>query len=572
MSNDMPNTQSSPDDLVGKEIGPYQLVRRLGVGGMAEAYEAIRQGPSGFSQRVCLKLVLPFLRNDRDFVRLFEREARLVAQLRHRNIVGVIDFGQIDARPYMALELVDGADLRILLDHQPRKRLTLECAVLIGLEIADALEHAHGASLHGSAPESDARAHGIVHRDLSPSNVLISRQGEVMLSDFGVAKAMAGATHRQSAVKGKVPYMSPEQLRAESLDGRADLFALGVVLFESLTGQRPYDGAHDPAIIMQILNGDRPPLRTLVPELPAELCDTVDALLSPNRDERPESAAQVIELLDPFAPSTLHRRVLGQLAGQSRESADRSAVEISEVVGDADTAIEDTGVKPAGSTPRDEPSGARAEPAPPIPASGGEARQDPAPEEAVQPRRRLVRGVVAALLVALAALALVIVVRDAPVDDVPAGSSAPGPGTTVPFPEAGEVAADPEVEAPIDVSPVKESPAPRENAAGITRAPSTAREAAGASSTGVRTASKPRRKAPAARPPPDPATVSIIVFPWGNVWIDGEQIGKAPIRDIDLAPGRHVIGAGERRPTQRKTIRVRAGERRKVSFDLTPSR
>ncbi|MBW2628277.1 MAG: protein kinase [Deltaproteobacteria bacterium] len=166
---------------------------------MAETYEAIRRGPSGFTQHVCLKLVLPFFRDNEDFVRLFEREARLAAKLRHSNIVGVIDFGAIAGTPYMALELVDGADLRVLLDAQDGKRLSHELVALLGHEVAAALEHAHaprsGRSADGSAVDA------IVHRDVSPSNVLISRHGETLLSDFGVAKAISGTSHNQSAVK-----------------------------------------------------------------------------------------------------------------------------------------------------------------------------------------------------------------------------------------------------------------------------------------------------------------------------------------------------------------------------------
>ncbi|MEM8609272.1 MAG: protein kinase [Myxococcota bacterium] len=588
----MPNSEASPDDLIGKEIGPYRLVRRLGVGGMAEAYEAIRRGPSGFSQRVCMKLVLPFLRNDRDFVRLFEREARLVAQLRHRNIVGVIDFGEIGGRPYMALELVDGADLRVLLDHQRRKRLALDSVVLVGLEIADALAHAHGALLRGSDPDSPSSPGGIVHRDISPSNVLVSRQGEVMLSDFGVAKAMEGASHRQSSVKGKVPYMSPEQLRAEPLDGRADLFALGVVLFEALAGQRPYDGAHDPAIIMQILNGDRPPLRTLVPELPAELCDTIDSLISPNRDDRPESAAHLIELLDPYAPSALERRTLGRLAADSRAAADRLAAEVSEVsvsevFGDADTALEDTGVKPAGSTPREEPSNrvVAAPPSRPLPSSPPTTPTRNSIEDL--PRRRSARGLVAVLLVGLVALVAWSMSRNGETlgDEAPIGTGAESAGSQNPEPDvrSGEPASG-VGEASNERALGRAFPENSAAEVGPSGEPSTTdtREASGddteesapaAATPGSREAdarAKPRGTTTPPRVREKPAVLSVVVFPWGDVWIDGERVGKAPVLEKALKPGRYVIGAGEKRPTQQRTVRVRAGQRRKVTFDLTP--
>lgn len=230
-------------DPLGQDFGPYKLIRRLGVGGMAETYEAIRSGPSDFTQRVCLKVVLPFYRDREDFRELFEREARLAAKLRHRNIVGVIDFGEIDGVTYMALELVDGVDLGTMLDSRPSRRLSPEYVTLIGYELASALEHAHDPRREGSS--DDPADNAIIHRDVSPTNVLISKRGEILLTDFGVAKAITGTWRQQSAVKGKVPYMSPEQLRAERLDGRSDLFALGVVLYEALAGERPFQGEHE---------------------------------------------------------------------------------------------------------------------------------------------------------------------------------------------------------------------------------------------------------------------------------------------------------------------------------------
>ena len=301
-------------DLTGSKFGPYRIVRRLGVGGMAETFEAVRSGPGEFSQRVCLKLALPFLREDPEFVRLFQREARLAAKLRHGNIVGVLDYGSVDDTPYMALELVDGVDLARLLEAQ--RRLAFEHAALLAVELAKGLSHAHTPPSSAGLDDSNGQLQGIVHRDLSPSNVMLSHQGEVMLTDFGVAKAMSGASRLQSAVKGKVPYMSPEQLRNEALDGRADLFSLGVVLFETLSGRRPFDGGNDPATIMRILEGDHVPLAELARGAPERFCEVVDRLLEPERDDRPSSAAELIEQLDEFAPSPRVQTKLGEMVAQ----------------------------------------------------------------------------------------------------------------------------------------------------------------------------------------------------------------------------------------------------------------
>ena len=214
-----------------REFGPYYLVRRLGVGGMAETFEATRIGAEDFEQRVCLKRVLPAFSDDEAFVSRFRREAKLAAQLRHTNVVGVVDFGTVEGVHYMALELVDGIDLRSLLTSSPGEKLAPETTALIGLDLAYALEHAHAT---------------LVHRDVSPSNILLSRSGEAKLADFGIAKSMDGASATASrSAQGKVPYMSPEHIRGEPVDGRTDLFSLGVVLFEALAGARPFDGAHD---------------------------------------------------------------------------------------------------------------------------------------------------------------------------------------------------------------------------------------------------------------------------------------------------------------------------------------
>jgi serine/threonine protein kinase len=295
----------------GREFGPYTIVRRLGVGGMAETFEAVRHGSEDFSQRVCLKLALPFLHEDQAFVRLFQREARLAAKLRHGNIVGVLDYGNIEGTPYMALELVDGADLMHLLERE--RSLSADHVALLAIELAKGLSHAHHPPSSIGLDDSSTDLSGIVHRDLSPSNVMLSRQGEVLLTDFGVAKAMSGASQHQSAVKGKVPYMSPEQLRNDSLDGRSDLFSLGVVLYESLSGSRPYDGGNDPATIMRILQGDRTSIRKLVYDAPTELCEVIDGLLETDRENRPSSAAELLTALDSLAPSPRSQRELGAI-------------------------------------------------------------------------------------------------------------------------------------------------------------------------------------------------------------------------------------------------------------------
>jgi serine/threonine protein kinase len=526
--------QRLPSDPIGQSFGPYKLVRRLGVGGMAETFEAIRTGPSGFSQRVCLKLVLPFFRDSPDFIELFEREARLAAKLRHSNIVGVIDFGQIGGTSYMALELIDGLDLQALLDVQPARRLPPEYVALLGHTLAGALEHAHNPPPSSDANASDVTA--IIHRDISPSNVLISKHGEIFLTDFGVAKAVTGTSHKQSAVKGKVPYMSPEQLRAHVIDGRADLFALGVVLFEALSGQRPYEGPHDPATIMLILEGNHPPLQKLCPDAPPGLCKVIESLIEADRDKRPASAAALIELLDEFVGSPRIGRELGTMVAANRRkeppppTAGRVASDDSANLQFDDTRDE-TGIKVTGRAGRADASAAT------VPSG---------------PRSERKRALWLTALVLMVAAGLVVATLFWPAA-VPTPTAVP---TTAPTPTT---ASTPEPTA---------APAPEAAPEAIPDATGAA-ETQGEEDTSAAQSGDTAKDARPAPALPKPARLTVVVFPWGDVWINGKAQGPAPLKDHALKPGRYQIDAGQGIPTKTRTVRLNPGQQQTVSFDLT---
>ncbi|MDB4987267.1 MAG: serine/threonine protein kinase [Myxococcaceae bacterium] len=298
--------------LPGDHLGPYELLRPLGAGGMAETFVAIRRGPANFEQRVCLKRILPGCAADPMFVELFLDEARLLARLQCANIVHVYDFGEVQGTYYMALELIDGVDLEGLLStlRERGERMPEQVALYIVTEILVALSYAH-------TLEIDGEPQGIVHRDISPSNILLSKTGEVKLTDFGIAKAR-GRSHRTQTghTKGKVAYMSPEQVRAEELDGRSDLFAIGVVLFELLTGAHPFDANTDFALQVNIMSGKRRPLRELLPHASEPVAQLVDALLATDRKDRPESAADAIALIPPLEAQFKLQRGLEALVKQ----------------------------------------------------------------------------------------------------------------------------------------------------------------------------------------------------------------------------------------------------------------
>ncbi len=287
-------------------FGPYALVRRLGRGGMAETFVATRLGPEGFAQEVCVKRILPALEEEPGFVTQFEEEARVSASLRHGNVVTVLDFGVVDGLPYLALELVDGLDLYALIEwHEERhERITSGLAVYIALEIASALEHAHG-----------KKPRAVVHRDISPSNVLVSRAGEVKLSDFGIAKVLRASRKATTtgAIKGKIPYMAPEYAMEGRFDARCDLFALGVMLYEVLAGRRPYEGRTDIETFTLIQAGRRTPLAELCPSVVPAFVVIVEKLIDPLPDRRFQSASELLDALIEVAPPPTAKKILGDL-------------------------------------------------------------------------------------------------------------------------------------------------------------------------------------------------------------------------------------------------------------------
>lgn len=290
-----------------QEVGDFRIVRPLGAGGMAETFEALQRGPNGFEQRVCLKRVRRGYERDAEFRRLFLREARLAAALSHPNIVGVLDYGEHFGCPYLALELVDGMDLRQLLKTLAPGRVPAEVAVFIALELAKALHHAH---------TRNGVTGPVVHRDLSPANVLLSLEGDVKLTDFGIAKAVNEQGHALTdVVRGNLWYMAPERLdNAGTVEPRADLYSLGVVLYELLAGTHPYSHPEKRSVLRSLVLGLRIPLLEAAPETPAELAEIVEHLLQQFPEERyPDAACVVAKLTAHLSSPAAARHALREL-------------------------------------------------------------------------------------------------------------------------------------------------------------------------------------------------------------------------------------------------------------------
>jgi hypothetical protein len=226
----------------GGTLAGYVVEERIAVGGMAEIYRASRPGPAGFAKQVAIKVVLPELARDPEFVRMFLDEARLAARLSSPHLVQVFDAGQEGETYFLVMEYVDGMDLASLLAQQGP--LPLALGAHLGRQLCAAL-----ADLH-EATDADGKQLQVVHRDVSPGNVLLSLQGDVKLGDYGIAKALAGGLRTErGTLKGKLAYLSPEQARGEPVDVRTDIYGLGLVLFEGLTGQRYLEARGEPELL-----------------------------------------------------------------------------------------------------------------------------------------------------------------------------------------------------------------------------------------------------------------------------------------------------------------------------------
>ncbi|MCB9707082.1 MAG: serine/threonine protein kinase, partial [Myxococcales bacterium] len=279
-------------------IGKYEIINRIGVGGMAELYVARSRAAHGFEKIVALKRLFPHFLGDDDFVRMFLHEARLAAQLHHPNIAQVYDIGDDDGAYFFTMEYVLGQDLRRVM-RAIRGRggwLTLDHIILIVSQIAAALHYAH------EKEDSAGRPLGVVHRDVSPSNILISYDGGVKLVDFGIARATSRSDVTQAGIlKGKIPYMSPEQCQGKTLDRRSDIYALGVVLWELALCRDLWVGENDIELAQRIASQDAPAPTDLLPKFPAELSAIIVKALARDRDRRYATAQEMQLDLEEFA-------------------------------------------------------------------------------------------------------------------------------------------------------------------------------------------------------------------------------------------------------------------------------
>ncbi|MEY4578403.1 MAG: hypothetical protein RL701_3106 [Pseudomonadota bacterium] len=299
--------------------GKYQLLEQLARGGMAEVYKAKAHGVEGFEKVLVIKRILPELSHNPRFVEMFINEAKIAVTLSHANIVQVFDLGQAQDTYFIAMEFVAGMDLATTLRLAQRvpQRVSAELAVYIVSELAKGLDYAH------RRRDSEQRLLNLVHRDVSPHNVLLSNEGEVKLTDFGIAKArtLAQSVTDVGVIKGKYTYMSPEQILGKQVDARADVFAAGVLLYEVLTGTNPFQAGSNYDTLQRIRTGEVTPIDQLAPEVPGEVARIVHNAMAFEPEQRYPSAGALYEDLIQYLYGTGKRfgaRDLAEFLGQLR--------------------------------------------------------------------------------------------------------------------------------------------------------------------------------------------------------------------------------------------------------------
>jgi TonB family protein len=384
-----PASSGGPD-----RFGQYEIVDRIASGGMAELYKAKQKGVEGFQKTVAIKKILPHLADNDEFIAMFADEAKLAAQLNHPNIIHIYDLGKIEEGGYfIAMEYVEGRDLRAILQsgHEVGVPLPVPLAVYIASKVASALDYAH------RRRDSDGRDLHIVHRDVSPPNILISYEGDIKLCDFGIAKAASKASQTESgALKGKLQYMSPEQAWGKAIDRRSDLFSLGTVLHEMLTGERLFQGDSDLSVLEKVRRAEIHAPSSVNSEISASLDAVVLKALAREAEERYANAAELLRDLDAVlysyspAPGSADVAIyLHRLQAEETAAAEAKAREAEQpLVEEPARRLKAKGAplaRKTSSEPRPRPAGPPpAEPRAPLP---------PAPPPAVPPKETTGSGV-----------------------------------------------------------------------------------------------------------------------------------------------------------------------------------
>jgi len=302
------------DDLIGTTLGNYRILEAIGQGGMARVYRAHQEN---LGRDVAVKVLPPWYANDRSFVERFNLEARLIARLSHPNIVTVHDASEQNGHLYIVMQLVDGGTLKQRLDQFQREGRMIDTAEVVSIftQLADALTYAH--------------EQGVIHRDIKPVNVLMDRASRPILSDFGIAKVLASKQlnlTRPGAGVGTPEYMSPEQCQGGAVDGRADIYALGVMLFEAQTGRTPFLGDNYPALAHSHIYERPPQPRTINPNIHPAIEHIILTALMKNPQQRYQTAHGMAEALQQALASMRTPSPMGMIGSYYRQPTQSAAL------------------------------------------------------------------------------------------------------------------------------------------------------------------------------------------------------------------------------------------------------
>ena len=336
----------------------YRITERVAAGGMAEVFRGVAESMQGFKKNIAIKRILPALTKNKKFVAMFLDEARLSLVLQHANIVQVFDIAHTDDTYFIVMEYVDGVDLKALMEWRRKinRRIPIAHSLYDIMEFCKGLSYAHELL----NPET-GKPLGLVHRDISPPNVLISKQGEVKVVDFGLAKATSQIeTTDPGVVKGKMSYLSPEAARGEEVNAAADIFAVGILLYEMLTGKRLFYGETDYQTVELVRNAKIPPIKAQNPEVEPELEDIVRKALAKRKEDRFQTANDLQDALAHYSYSRglkvisrdiaeLVRQCLDDRASQSSDGKKPSIIDHmlqEEIVKITSVDFEDPGARP----------------------------------------------------------------------------------------------------------------------------------------------------------------------------------------------------------------------------------